>query len=67
MAYVGGGVIMLLKYLNKMNALHWTLVMVGLFAIASVTKVIAVIGFGIALLYLVVKYWDKVKFLLGGN
>lgn len=66
MAYVEGGLV-LLKYLNKMNVVHWILVMVGLFAIASVTKALAIIGASIALLCLVVKYWDKVKYLLGGG
>lgn len=51
----------MLKWINKMNSLHWLLVMIAVFTLFSFGKVLAVLGIAIAGIMVLFNFWDKIK------
>lgn len=50
----------MLKYINKMNSIHWLLLMITAFTLMSLGKVVAVIGIIVAGVAVLVKFWSSV-------
>lgn len=51
----------MLKWINKMNSLHWLLVMIAVFTLCSFGKVLAVLGITVAGIMVLFNFWDKIK------